>query len=166
MSQTRWRLATAAIAVAGLLGGCAQVISGNGQFSSGLAAVPDANVQINGTDGGPIDKLAGNAISDIQEYWTKEMPLVFGKPYRPPGGFFSIDPGGTQPAPCTNSAADIRGNAFYCPAQNIVAWDRVTLFPTLERTTPSSTRRPCRAPARSWSSPRPTATPGPGPRTR
>jgi predicted metalloprotease len=133
-SAASGRGAVAVLAILGvLLSGCAQLVDGVGRYSSGLSNVPDAKVDIKGTDGGPIDKTAGNAITDIQAFWTDQMPKVFGKQYRPVSAFFSVDPDGDKPAPCTNSASDIRGNAFYCPTQDIVAWDRKVLFPELSK---------------------------------
>src|SRR6266496_6078000 len=133
MALRRSRAAVAVLAALVLLTGCARTLDGNGHYSSGNSRVPDAKVDIKGTDGGAIDKVAGNAIADLQAFWAEQMPQVFGKPYRPVSAFFSVDPEGEQPAPCTSSAADIRGNAFYCPSQDIVAWDRKVLFPDLAK---------------------------------
>ncbi|MEN3361919.1 MAG: hypothetical protein V7637_5901 [Mycobacteriales bacterium] len=134
MSGKSWRIRIGALAaLSALVGGCAQVIDGQGSYSSGLSDVPDAKIQINGTDNGQVDKIAGNAIADIQAFWTQQLPDVFNKQYKPVSAFFSVDPGGDKAAPCTNSPSDIRGNAFYCPTQDIVAWDRVNLFPELQR---------------------------------
>jgi predicted metalloprotease len=134
MSRKSWRIRIAALAALSVLAsGCSQVVAGQGSYSSGLADVPDAKIQINGTDGGKVDKIAGNAIADIQAFWTQQMPVVFKKQYKPVTAFYSVDPGGDKSAPCTNSPSDIRGNAFYCPTQDIVAWDRVNLFPDLQK---------------------------------
>jgi len=134
MSGRSWRGLAAAVAVLGMLiSGCSQVIDGRGQYESGLSTVADAKVQISGTDNGDIDRIVGNAIADVQAFWTEQMPAAFGEPYKPVKGFFSVDPSGDKAAPCTNSPSDIRGNAFYCPNQDIVAWDRVGLFPDLKR---------------------------------
>jgi len=133
MALRRSRAAVAVLAALVLLTGCVRTLDGNGHYSSGNSRVPDAKVDIKGTDGGAIDKVAGNAIADLQAFWAEQMPQVFGKPYRPVSAFFSVDPEGEQPAPCTSSAADIRGNAFYCPSQDIVAWDRKVLFPDLAK---------------------------------
>ncbi len=137
MARRTRRLAVAAVATAGLLiSGCAQTITGSGRLASqsSLRDAPDAHEPIHGTDDGPIDHIAANAIADIQSYWTKEMPVVFGKPYRPVhGGFYSVDPslGGT--IPCAGRAREVRGNAFYCPAKDVVAWDRPGLLTTLDK---------------------------------
>jgi predicted metalloprotease len=134
--MSRWsaraRVATAAL-LALLVGGCAQEVRGLGKYSSGRAGVADAKVDIRGTDRGDIDKLAGNAIADIEKFWTEQMPGVFGERYERVKAFYSVDPNGSRPAPCTDEPSDIRGNAFYCPAQDIVAWDRKGLFPELQK---------------------------------
>ena len=134
MSARMRRVAVGALAAVGvLLSGCTQLVDGVGSYSSGLSDVPNADTPIHGTNHGSIDKIAGNAIADIQQFWTQQMPQVFGKPYRPVTAFFSVDPDGGRPAPCTETASDIRGNAFYCPSQDIVAWDRKVLFPDLAK---------------------------------
>lgn len=134
MSGRSWRAGVAALAAMGVLAsGCAQTVAGVGQYSSGLTDVADAKVDIKGSDGSSVDKTAGNAIADIQEFWKQQMPEVFGKQYEPVSAFYSVDPNGDKPAPCTNRASDIRDNAFYCPPQDIVAWDRIGLFPQLQK---------------------------------
>jgi len=128
----RARVAVATV-VALLLAGCAQQVPGLGKYSSGRSAVPDANILIHGTDRGEIDRLAGNAIADVQKFWAEQMPQVFNERYEKVKGLYSVDPDGNQAAPCTDTASDIRGNAFYCPSQDIVAWDRKGLFPELQK---------------------------------
>lgn len=116
---------------------CTEVVPGVGRFSS-LKDVPDAKIPIKGLPNGKptqVDRIAGNAISDIQAFWTEEMPTVFGKNYKPiSGGIYSVDPHNSgQKVPCVGKPADILGNAFYCPQADAVAWDRVGLLPTLEK---------------------------------
>ena len=113
--------------------GCTQEVPGLGTYSSGRTAVSDAKVDIKNTDNGDIDRIAGNAVSDIQKYWTEQMPSAFKEKYEPVKAVYSIDPDGSANAPCTDSASDIRGNAFYCPSQDIVAWDRKVLLPELKK---------------------------------
>jgi predicted metalloprotease len=134
MSRTSVRGRVAVLAVLALLAsGCAREVPGLGRYSSGRTAVADAKITIVGTDGGEIDKLAGNAVVDIEKFWGEQMPEVFNERYDKVKAFYSIDPDGSRAAPCTDSAADIRGNAFYCPARDIVAWDRKGLFPELQK---------------------------------
>jgi predicted metalloprotease len=134
--MSRWsvraRAAVAAGVVAVLLSGCAQQIPGLGSYAT-TSGAPNAKVDIVGGTGHGVDVVAGNAISDIQKFWTEQMPRTFGEKYQPVKAFYSIDPDGSRAAPCTDSPADIRGNAFYCPSQDIVAWDRKGLFPELQQ---------------------------------
>ena len=131
--MSRWRrLATATAVLAVLATGCVQQIPGLGSYSASRTTAPDAKIEIRNTDHGPIDALAGNAVADIQQFWTEEMPKQFHRPYRPVSAFYSIDPDGSVAAPCTEDPSDIRGNAFYCPSRDIVAWDRKNLLPQLQ----------------------------------
>jgi predicted metalloprotease len=138
MGRTRLRFAAAVAALALGAAGCANLQIGNGEYSSDQRDVPDAAVRINGLPaGGPteVDRIAGNAIADLQQFWTERFPSTFGgKRYQGPrGGFFSVDPNDpTADVPCVSSPSQIRGNAFYCPPKDIVAWDRVNLFPQLK----------------------------------
>lgn len=134
--MSRWsvrvRAAAAIAAVAVLATGCAREIPGLGTYAA-RASAPDAKLDIvNGTGQG-VDVVAGNAISDIEKFWTEQMPRVFGEKYEPVKKYYSIDPDGSTAAPCTDSPSDIRGNAFYCPSQDIVAWDRKVLLPELQK---------------------------------
>ena len=124
-------MATAVVSV--LATGCVQQVPGLGSYSGARNKAPDAKIEIHNTDRGQIDALAGNAISDIQQFWSQEMPREFREPYRPVSGFYSIDPDGSVAAPCTEDPSDIRGNAFYCPSRDIVAWDRKILLPRLQQ---------------------------------
>ena len=129
----RWRRLAAATAMLAVLAtGCAQQVPGLGTYSAARAKAPDAKVEIRNTDHGAIDTLAGNAVADIQQFWTQEMAQQFHRPYRPVSAFYSIDPDGSVAAPCTDQPSDIRGNAFYCPSRDIVAWDRKILLPQLQ----------------------------------
>jgi predicted metalloprotease len=130
--RARARAVVAAGAVVVLLSGCTQEIPGLGRYAS-RRPVANAKINVNGSTGEGVDIVAGNAIADIQQYWTDQLPKVFGEKYEPVKAFYSIDPDGNRPAPCTDNASDIRGNAFYCPSRDIVAWDRKGLFPELQQ---------------------------------
>jgi len=134
MSSRSVRRRAAVLAVLAVLaGGCAQEVPGLGRYSSGRTQVADAKVAIEGTDDGDIDRVAGNAIADIEKFWAEQLPEAFSERYDKVKAFYSIDPDGSRAAPCTDSPSDIRGNAFYCPARDIVAWDRKVLFPELQK---------------------------------
>jgi predicted metalloprotease len=131
---SRWRrLIPVTVVLAVLATGCVQEIPGLGSYGSSRPKAPDASVEIRNTDHGPVDTLAGNAVADIQQFWSEQMPKQFHERYRPVSAFYSIDPDGSVAAPCTEDPSDIRGNAFYCPSRDIVAWDRKVLLPELQR---------------------------------
>lgn len=86
----------------------------------------------------PYDKLLKLVIKDIQEYWTEEMPKVFGIEYdRIPNS--RIVPYDQNTADgdfgeCSDPAdtyADNANNAFYCVLDDFVRYDNGTLFPDL-----------------------------------
>ena len=98
------------------------------------SAKPDApavDVPIEGGDDGDLDELVGAAITDIQAFWTEQMPATFNKEYQPVGGGFYAWSPGEPPPPCTTSEDEIAGNAYYCGESDVVAWDESSLVPHL-----------------------------------
>lgn len=92
-------------------------------------------IQVRGSDNGPIDKLAATALTDIDEFWQQSFQQTFNKPWKQlSGGYYSVDTADAtaKPPPCTQKAADVEGNAFYCPAADAIAWDRSSLLPVLQ----------------------------------
>ncbi|HEY0641389.1 MAG TPA: neutral zinc metallopeptidase [Pseudonocardiaceae bacterium] len=92
--------------------------------------VPDADVEVDGADGGETDRLATNAVADIQEFWTVRFPADFDARFEPVGRLASYDSNGAGVRIC---GADTKGlvNAFYCPPEDTIAWDRGELLPSL-----------------------------------
>lgn len=93
--------------------------------------VPNAPLAVAGTDGGEIDALAANAISDIEDYWAGEYPTVFKGTFVPVSELLSWDPdapNGTRF--CGIDTADLV-NAAYCIRQDSIGWDRAYLLPSL-----------------------------------
>ncbi len=103
------------------------------------ADVPDGEVTVVGTDGGPVDQLAANALADLGTFWAEQLPDVFGERFDPlTGGFFSVDPDDVDPAVypdgvgCGTDPRDLVDNAFYCespdsPNADSISWDRAFL---------------------------------------
>ncbi|KAA5832698.1 neutral zinc metallopeptidase [Saccharopolyspora hirsuta] len=132
-----------------LVAGCAQQISGTpttmGSYSTTEVAglpvtngpsgpkpnAPEAPLPVEGTDNGQMDELARNAVADIDEYWTSVFPEAFkGKQFVPVKRLVSYDAGGPGAQVCGQSTAGVV-NAFYCPPDDLIAWDRGTLLPEL-----------------------------------
>jgi len=88
------------------------------------------------TEGGdlPLADTAPFLIDALEVFWTIVYPEVFGTawtpvsgtvPYRPSSGVFPSCAGNTL------DRAFYEGNAFYCAADDYVAWDDEVLFPDL-----------------------------------
>lgn len=87
------------------------------------------------------DEVVLAALSDIETFWAETFPEVFGcepacalAPVA--GGFHAYGPTTDQP-PCGSPLPrydQIADNAFYCPAADLIAWDTVSLIPTLQDT--------------------------------
>lgn len=90
---------------------------------------------VHNTDGGEIDQLAATVITDVQNFWTEKFPDTFDDEWEElEGGYFSVDTAdaSSEPPPCARNAADVEGNAFYCPSEDVIAWDRAALLPVLK----------------------------------
>jgi predicted metalloprotease len=83
----------------------------------------------------PYDEALAAALDDIQAYWRTTFPAVYGSPYREVGGGIWPVYRGRQNVPgCgqpTTRYVDIRGNAFYCPDGDFLAFDDTELFPSI-----------------------------------
>ncbi|HWJ97915.1 MAG TPA: neutral zinc metallopeptidase [Acidimicrobiales bacterium] len=101
------------------------------------APPPPTDVDIAGSDGSELNDVIGNAISDLEAFWTDAFPEAYGDEYEPlSGGLFAID-SSTDPSniPCA-SGPDITGlldNAFYCPPADAVVWDQERFMPDLAK---------------------------------
>lgn len=93
--------------------------------------VPNASIAVTGTDGGDIDALAANAISDIEDYWAAEYPTVFRGTFDPVSELLSWDPDAPAGTRFCGIGTDDLVNAAYCIRQDAIGWDRGYLLPTL-----------------------------------
>src|SRR5262245_15961310 len=67
-------------------------------------------------------------IADLQSYWAKAMPAVYGKDYQPIPADRLIPYSASNPPPAcggpgTTPYSEVAGNAFYCSDGDFVAWD-------------------------------------------
>ena len=91
-----------------------------------------ADIEIHGDPTLPVNQLVFAAIADIQQYWTEEFPKLYdGKKYAPvTGGFYAVNGGSPDDqTPCGR----VGYNAFYCPQEDLVAWDAGGLLPDLQK---------------------------------
>ncbi|MDY6996923.1 MAG: peptidase [Actinomycetota bacterium] len=94
------------------------------------AAAPTRD--IDGTDGGRIDELAGSAISDIEEYWQTAYPETFGDEFIPVREVVSWDANGFDRVFCDEDTYGLV-NAGYCYPDRTIGWDRGEMLPALRR---------------------------------
>jgi predicted metalloprotease len=90
---------------------------------------------VKNTDGSDIDVLAATVVTDVQKFWTEMFPSEFDKQWTElEGGYYSVDTADddAKAPPCAEKASDVEGNAFYCPAKDVIAWDRAALLPVLK----------------------------------
>jgi predicted metalloprotease len=81
-----------------------------------------------------LDDLVTAALEDVQTFWRDTYPQIYGGPYEEiSGGFYPYGPD-TEMPPCGPdpiSYEEIANNAFYCPSDDLVAWDAAQLIPDL-----------------------------------
>ncbi|MFI5047795.1 MAG: neutral zinc metallopeptidase [Acidimicrobiia bacterium] len=88
------------------------------------------------TSGQPFSGSADQTIADLQSYWAKTMPAVYGQAYQPIPADRLFPYSESNPPPgCgtrgTTPYTQVAGNAFYCSEGDFVAWDTEQLFPSL-----------------------------------
>jgi predicted metalloprotease len=100
---------------------------------SGLRpGVATAVLPVRNAAGTEMDKLAVDAVSDISDFWTAALPRDFGRQFTPITTLVSFDANGTNVQVCRENSQGVE-NAFYCPVDDSVAWDRGTLLPVLSK---------------------------------
>jgi predicted metalloprotease len=96
---------------------------------------PPADVDIEGSDGSELNDVIGNAIADLEAFWTDAYPDAYQDDYEPvSGGLFAID-SSTDPTniPCAvgPDIDELLDNAYYCPPSDAVVWDQERFMPDL-----------------------------------
>ena len=82
------------------------------------------------------DEVATAALEDIEAYWASAMPDVYDTGFEPlRGGYVPYGPDSALPScgPEELTYELIAENALYCPAEDLIAWDRVNLVPDLQQ---------------------------------
>ncbi len=116
-------------------GPSASPVDGGAVLTSQPVQEPDGidAIEIRGGDpSDPTQQVVRTALADVDGYWRRTYPQVFGGTYRTVrGGFYAADD--RTAVPCTDSPDQVRGNAFYCPDADVIAWDAVDLLPSIRR---------------------------------
>ena len=125
-----WSVAAAVLLLAAC-GGPKPEVSG---IASKTASPPDAsNVTIEGDASAPVNKIAMQAIADLEQYWAEQYPTLYNSDWEPiSGGYYAVTEDSEAP-PCTTDPQEVAGNAFYCSTEDVVAWDAQDLLPSLQQ---------------------------------
>ncbi|MGF0315177.1 metallopeptidase [Nocardia fluminea] len=101
------------------------------------AGVPDSPLTASNGDGGDVDKLALNAIDDIQSYWQAGFATEFpGETFDPVEKLISWNARAARDRAvefCKETTYHLV-NAAYCRSDNSIGWDREMLLPTMSET--------------------------------
>ncbi|WP_277681672.1 neutral zinc metallopeptidase [Saccharomonospora azurea] len=101
-------------------------------FESGMKpSAPQPELTIENVSNTEDDRLAAAAIADVSAFWAEQFPQHFDQPFEPVGKLVSYDSNTDKIDVCGATTADVAMNAFYCPPEDLVAWDRGTLLPLL-----------------------------------
>lgn len=78
------------------------------------------------------------AIDDVQSFWSKQLPAVYGIGFTPIPSDRLIPYSRANPPPAcggtgTTPYEEVAGNAFFCPDGDFLAWDAEGLVPSLQR---------------------------------
>ena len=92
------------------------------------AAAPSRDVL--GTDGGEIDELARQAVSDVEEFWEGAYGEVFDGEFTPVEELISWDANGFDGVFCKTDTYGIE-NAAFCYPEETIGWDRGEFLPEL-----------------------------------
>jgi predicted metalloprotease len=97
---------------------------------------PDAHGparDVEGTDNGKIDELAGNAVSDIEEYWDSAYSETFDGQFTPVEAVISWDANGFDGTKFCGDDTYGLVNAAFCYDDETIGWDRGELLPALRK---------------------------------
>lgn len=136
-----------AVGVATVVASCSSAVSGTpvSVFEDpfkvgGLEAVdgptglrPDAKAEareVTGTDGGEVDLLAAQSVSDLEEFWRFAYPDTFDGELTPVSELISWDSEDYSGTFCDETTEGLV-NAGFCERDNTIGWDRTILLPSL-----------------------------------
>lgn len=91
---------------------------------------PDPTGTVQNTDHGDVDKLVMLAVNDLADFWQTAYPAAdFKGKFSPVPNYASYDSRDpNSPQMCGSDTAGLI-NAFYCPPDKLMAWDRGVLVP-------------------------------------
>jgi predicted metalloprotease len=141
-SWSWWGALTAAATLVLASGACAQEADENPLPGDPIGEERGGTGGSDGDESSPVpaddlDALVVAAIEDVEAYWTETYPEIYDRPFQPlAGGYQAYGPDTLTPrcGPAPINYREIAGNAFYCPSEDLIAWDQATLIPQINET--------------------------------
>ncbi|MGE2720803.1 neutral zinc metallopeptidase [Mycolicibacterium celeriflavum] len=102
---------------------------------SGLReSAPAPSRRVANTDGGPIDLLAVQSVSDVEDYWKGTFAQALAGEFTPVRKLLSWDANRRDSSTsfCGETTAGLV-NAAFCPPDSSIGWDRGVLLPSLKK---------------------------------
>lgn len=149
----RWRRtamsALSLVGLASLVAGCSTVVNGDpvSVFAdpfkvagmravdgpTGLRPGADSDARdVENSDGGEIDQLAAQSVSDIEQFWDEAYGQAFPGSFKAVSELISWDPDNYEGTFCEEETHGLV-NAAFCPLDNTIGWDRAILLPDLRQ---------------------------------
>ncbi|WP_369822263.1 neutral zinc metallopeptidase [Saccharomonospora sp. CUA-673] len=101
-------------------------------FESGLKEnAPEPDLRAQGITDEDVDQLALASAADTTDYWDEVKPQDFDEPFEHVEELLSYNPETDSIDVCGANTSQLGMNAFYCPLNDMVAWDRGVLMPLL-----------------------------------
>lgn len=94
---------------------------------------PAPSGSVRGSDNGQVDRLAAVSIDDITHYWQQAYPHSLHGSFAPVDTLVSYDStDAASPMLCGETTYG-EVNAFFCPRDDLIAWDRAVMVPITEK---------------------------------
>jgi predicted metalloprotease len=87
-------------------------------------------------DPGNLQDTTTATVDSLRQFWSDRLPATYHRAFEDLRGGFRPERPGSPPFSCGRQRQtydDIRGNAFYCPPDDYIAYDAALLFPRLDR---------------------------------
>lgn len=88
--------------------------------------------EVTGTDGGEVDAIAAQSVSDLEEFWKFAYPDSFDGDFAPVKELISFDSDAPDGEFCGETTEGL-ANAGFCEEDDTIGWDRAVLLPGLRK---------------------------------
>lgn len=114
----------------------ALAVVGAATYAAKQTTVRARTVVALGHSPGDLGKTTAATEDSLRRFWSEQLPATYHKAFEDLRGGFRPTSPRSPPFSCGGARQtydDIRGNAFYCPTDDYVAYDAALLLPRLDR---------------------------------